>query len=223
MGDTNQLKFVENHCDELEGPFLEVGSKDYGSTQDLRRIFASKGEYVGVDMSSGPGVDIVLDMTSDFAVIDKALKSVRFGTIFCLSVLEHCHRPFHMAENLVSLLKPGGTLVLSAPFCWKIHGYPNDYWRFTPEGIKQLFSGIHFIDKWCVAATSRTGEFLPIDQDLTKITFSFRAHRESGHFLRAVSAKTMKVLASAGLFTWLAGYRYVYPPTNIFMIGKRDG
>lgn len=223
MGDINQLTFIKNRGEEFKGPFLEVGSKDYGSTQDLRSVFASKGEYIGVDMDAGPSVDIVLDMTDDFAIIDDALKNLRFGTIFCLSVLEHCHKPFHMAENLTSLLESGGTLVVSAPFSWKIHAYPNDYWRFTPEGLKLLFSGIQFADNFCVAATSRKDEFFHMDQDLSKISFSFGAHKKRGYFFRAISAKTLKVLSSLGFFTWFAGYRYVYPPTNIFMIGKRKG
>lgn len=221
MGDINQLTFVKNHREELKGPFLEVGSKDYGSTQDLHSVFASKGEYIGVDMSAGPGVDIVLDMTKDFVIIDDAIKNMRFGTVFCLSVLEHCHKPFNMAENLTNLLEIGGTLVVSAPFSWKIHAYPNDYWRFTPEGMKLLFPRIQFADNYCVATTSRKGEFFPMDHDLSKISFSFRVHKERGCFLRAICAKTLKVLASIGFFKWLAGYRYVYPPTNIIMIGKR--
>lgn len=39
MGDLNQLSFVKSHQSVLRGPFLEVGSKDYGSTQDLRLLF----------------------------------------------------------------------------------------------------------------------------------------------------------------------------------------
>lgn len=39
VGDIDQLKFVQAHSAELRGPFLEVGSHDYGSTQDLRALF----------------------------------------------------------------------------------------------------------------------------------------------------------------------------------------
>ena len=44
--------------------------------------------YVGIDISEGKGVDLVLDFTDDFNEIDKRLHGERFGTIFCFSVME---------------------------------------------------------------------------------------------------------------------------------------
>ena len=55
MGDVNQYQFVLKHRAKLSGPFLEVGSRDYGSTQDLRSLFPGK-SYVGVDLSAGQSV-----------------------------------------------------------------------------------------------------------------------------------------------------------------------
>ena len=141
MGDANQHRFVLELKDRLSGPFLEIGSRNYGNTQDLRSLF--KGDtYIGADLSDGDGVDVVLDLTQSFEVIDEKLGHQRFGTIFSFSVMEHCDNPFLMAENMVQLLKPGGKVVLSVPFAWKFHGYPSDYWRFTTEGVKKLFPRI---------------------------------------------------------------------------------
>ena len=58
MGDKNQYQFVLRHKDELFGPFLEVGSRDYGETQDLRPLFPGE-TYIGIDLSEGKGVDIL--------------------------------------------------------------------------------------------------------------------------------------------------------------------
>jgi len=220
MGDINQLEFIKKFKEQFEGPFLEVGSKDYGSTQDLRCLFAHKCKYVGVDVEEGRGVDIVLDLTKDFKEIDNVLGSERFGTIFCLSVLEHCEQPFKMAQNMMSLLKDNGRIVISAPFSWKIHGYPSDYWRFTPEGIKKLFAEIEFEPKKCLAATSRVNEFQTLDEEFGKISFSFSKHKQKGHPLRGISAKLLKILSRAGILSWISGYRYLYAPTNIIMIGQ---
>ena len=107
MGDINQFTFVGKFVNELKAPFLEVGSKDYGSTQNFRPLFAGKGEYVGVDMEDGPGVDVVLDLTDEFQKVDAKLSGKRFSTVICLSVLEHCDQPFKIAENLMRLMKPG--------------------------------------------------------------------------------------------------------------------
>jgi len=220
MGDVNQLAFIRRHADELAGPYLEVGSKDYGSTQDLRTLFARRGEYLGVDMEDGPGVDLVLDLTDEWTTIDQRLAGIRFGTVFCLSVLEHCTQPFEMAENLTRLLAPGGCVCVSVPFAWKYHGYPADYWRFTHEGVKQLFPQLVFDPEHCAAATSRPGELRPIDENVGRINFSSKAHWRQRRFVRGLSAKVLSLAAAVGPLRWLAGYRYVMAPTNLLMIGR---
>ena len=224
MGDVNQLRFVQRHADRLLGPYLEVGSKDYGTTQDLRAIFAARDAYLGVDLEEGPGVDVVLDLTSDFRHVDAALHGARFGTVFCLSVLEHCEQPFRLARNVTRLLRPHGRVCVAAPFAFKFHGYPCDYWRFTHQGIKRLFPELDFPPEDAVAATSKPGEFLPLDEDLGRIVFGTKAHWRKGRIVRGVSAKAMGLLARAGIFAWLSGYRYVLAPTEILMIGtlKQD-
>jgi hypothetical protein len=220
MGDINQLIFIRKYVEQLEGPFLEIGSKNYGSTQDLRALFANKDKYVGVDMEDGSGVDVVLDLTEDFEQIDAKLCGQRFGTIFCLSVLEHCGQPFKMAENSTLLLREKGRICVSVPFSWKIHGYPNDYWRFTPEGIKRLFPRVDFDKGQSLAATSKENEFQKLDAEFGKISFSLSKHRKNGHTLRGVSARVLKMLSHFGVLSWLTGYRYLYAPTNILMIGQ---
>ncbi|MBN2588506.1 MAG: class I SAM-dependent methyltransferase [Sedimentisphaerales bacterium] len=222
MGDINQLTFIKEHLDKFSGPFLEVGSKDYGTTQDLRSLFKSKAEYTGLDMEAGQGVDIVLDLTNDFKKIDSELGNKRFGTIFCLSVLEHCDNPFKMAENLAILLKPGGMICIGVPFSWQIHGYPNDYWRFTPEGVKKLFPSVKFDMDKSTAATSKVNDFKNIDDDLGKISFSYSKHKKNGHTMRGISAKFLKMLSKIGIFTWLTGYRHLFAPTGFIMIGKLE-
>ena len=219
MGDVNQLLFVKRHLGRLEGPYLEVGSKDYGSTQDLRSLVGAGARYVGVDLEPGPGVDVLADLAGPFEAVDEALGGGRFGTVFCFSVLEHCRQPFAMAENLTGLLRGGGSVCLSVPFAWKFHGYPSDYWRFTHEGVKLLFPRLGFDADACVWASSRKGDFHALDEGLGKISLGSKAHFRRGRLLRGLSAKLLKLLLRAGLFGWLSGYRYVLAPTSVLMIG----
>lgn len=221
MGDVNQYTFVKQAADELQPPFLEVGSKNYGNTQDVRSLLSPHGRYVGVDMAAGDGVDVVMDMTRDFAEIDEALGGERFGAIICLSVLEHCDQPFRMAENMTRLLKPGGRVCVSVPFAWQFHGYPSDYWRFTHEGVRKLFPELEFHNKDGSATTSKVDSFSPLDNEIGKIPISSSFHRRQGHALRGVSAGMFKMLSKVGLFRWLAGYHYVMAPTMVSMVGTR--
>lgn len=219
MGDVNQLAFAKSIAGQMTGPFLEIGSKNYGSTQDLRTLFQPQGEYVGVDMAAGNGVDIVQDMTVDFATVDSVLNGQRFGAIFCMSVLEHCAQPFNMAENLTKLLAPGGKLCVSVPFAWQFHGYPSDYWRFTHEGVKQLFPDIDFSEQPGVSVTSQEGDFRDLDNEIGKIPLSGGYYRKRGQWAKGLAAGFGRLLANIGIGRWLLGYRYVMAPTMITMIG----
>jgi len=219
MGDINQFQFINEQREKLVGPFLEIGSRDYGSTQDLRSLFPDK-EYVGVDLSEGDGVDVALDLTQPFDVVDGVLGSRRFGTIFSLSVMEHCDNPFLMAENMTRLLKPGGKVVLSVPFAWKFHGYPSDYWRFTAEGVKKLFPQLDWADagpgQW---HSPKRGDFRKIDESIGLAPLSGKYYREQGMFLRGIGVDLLKICRSLGLFRWLLSSRYLILPTMINMVG----
>ncbi len=219
MGDLNQLKFIHLHANELQGPFLEVGSRNYGNTQDLRSIFSEGNNYVSIDLTEGAGVDLVLDLTINFEEIDHKLEGKRFGTIFCLSVMEHCSQPFLMADNLTRLLDENGKLVLSVPFAWRFHGYPSDYWRFTHEGVLKLFPKLSFNLEQGMTASPESSEFNPVDTNTGLISFGTRDHWSKGRYLRGLSAKTMKLLGKIGIFRWLVGNGYVLAPTMINLIG----
>ncbi len=116
------------------GATLIVGSKLYDGREDRRLRYESA---VGVDMLPGDGVDLVLNLEEP---LPKGLG--KFDHIECLSVLEHSRRPWKLAANLQRLLVDGGTLHLSAPFVWRVHAYPHDYFRYTKEGVRSLFERI---------------------------------------------------------------------------------
>ena len=209
MRRTHQVTFIERYAPPLSGPYLEVGSRDYGASRSPRTLFDDVDDWVGVDLEPGPGVDVAMDLTADFDEVDEALGGRRFGTIFCFATLEHCAQPFTMAENLTRLLRPDGHLVLGVPFAFKFHAFPSDYWRFTPEGVRKLFPKLEFDPAHAAAATSRPGEFMPLDEHVGRIRFSATAQRKSGHPLRAVSATFLKLLGRIGILRWLTAYRQV--------------
>jgi SAM-dependent methyltransferase len=63
-----------------------------------------------------------------------------FDIIVCQQVFEHVARPFHAALGLYHLLRPGGVVFWSAPFLERAHGVPNDFFRYTEGGARQIFS-----------------------------------------------------------------------------------
>ena len=62
-----------------------------------------------------------------------------FDRVFCFDTLEHVSNPFVFADHLIRIVKPGGFLYVSTIFNYVYHPSPDDFWRFTPEGLKQCF------------------------------------------------------------------------------------
>lgn len=218
MGDVNQYDFVRTNRSLFQEPLLEVGSRDYGTTQNLRELYPDQA-YLGIDMLDGDGVDLVLDLTQPFDDVDRQLKGKRFNAIFCMSVLEHCDQPFRMAENMTRLLNPEGKMFISVPFAFKFHGYPSDYWRFTHEGVKKLFPALTFDSQLDHVSTQTQGDRFPIDTNLGRLHFSGSWHRRQGHWFRGLTSDVLRLLSRIGLYHWLVRDRYVLRPTMINMVG----
>jgi SAM-dependent methyltransferase len=155
MGDRNQLIYLQRFVQQVDGPVLEVGSREYGSTSSFRAIYT--GEYVGVDMSEGPGVDVVADLTGTTAGLGEG----RFALAICCSVLEHVRKPWRFAENLTRLVRPGGQLYISVPWVWRYHPYPDDYFRFSARGVESLFEDFEWGQRQY--STSVEGEFIDLE------------------------------------------------------------
>jgi hypothetical protein len=127
---------------ELADPIVEFGSLQVEPDQpgDLRPLFAGR-RFLGTDMREGAGVDRVED-----------LRALRFadgeiGTALCLDTLEHCEDPIAAGRELSRVVSPdGGTLIVSSVMLMPIHGYPSDYWRFTPEGLRVVMKGFDDVD-----------------------------------------------------------------------------
>jgi SAM-dependent methyltransferase len=66
-----------------------------------------------------------------------------FDVVICEQVLEHVVDPWAAARNLRGLCAPGGHVVVSTPFMIRVHELwgMQDYWRFTPRGLRTLLEG----------------------------------------------------------------------------------
>jgi hypothetical protein len=76
--------------------------------------------------------------TADLCAENPQITAARFACVFCTEVLEHTLQPFDAVRELHRILTPGGRLVLSVPFNFRIHGPLPDCWRFTEHGLRAL-------------------------------------------------------------------------------------
>lgn len=123
------------------GNVIELGS--FNVNGGVRHIFNDADDYVGLDMSRGPGVDIVANIHE----ADK-LFEYRADTILCLETLEHDNQPWLSVEAMRNLLIPGGFLVISTPLNgFPEHRYPKDYFRYLKDSYTDwFFDGYDILD-----------------------------------------------------------------------------
>ncbi len=113
--------------------FLELGS--YNRQQmplgNARTTIEGRGlSWQGTDIEAGPDVDFTLDMLDADAV---AAIRERWDTVLVMNLLEHVYDPIRVLESALTLVKPGGQLVIVGPVVWALHDYPRDYWRPLPD------------------------------------------------------------------------------------------
>jgi len=83
------------------------------------------GEYTGggnEGLSSSPWDATKVEICSDITSIPEPDAS--FDAILCSEVLEHVPEPTHALDEFTRLLKPGGILILTAPFASNVHMAP---------------------------------------------------------------------------------------------------
>jgi ubiquinone/menaquinone biosynthesis C-methylase UbiE len=102
-------------------------------------------QYRGADGASRPGtwqygaIDYVSDATT-VPVPDGS-----FDAVLCTEVLEHVPEPILVIRELGRILKPGGTLFLSAPLGSGLHQQPYHYYGgFTPHFYRKFLSQFGF-------------------------------------------------------------------------------
>jgi SAM-dependent methyltransferase len=120
----------------LPGPVFEFGSYIVAGQENignLRPLFPGR-RYVGCDMRVGPGVDRVEDL-AQLTLADGSAKS-----ILCVETLEHVFDVHRAVEEMLRVLAPGGTIVITTPFNLHLHGHPDDYWRVTPSCLQRLLA-----------------------------------------------------------------------------------
>jgi SAM-dependent methyltransferase len=114
----------------LHGPgeVLELG----GSEGTLKEICESVGYVVKV-APNYPATDIHLLPYGDAC----------FDGILLDQVLEHLRQPWSAVREVWRVLRNGGFVIATTPLLFRYHagnGW-SDYWRFTPDGLTELFQG----------------------------------------------------------------------------------
>lgn len=122
----------------LRGDVLDVGA---GTGSGLK-FLAEGSQYYPTDIDSARDYrDTTISrkgvaLAKVCSVYDIDYADNRFDACMALNLLEHLEDPDRAVAEMRRVVKPDGLVFLLVPFYFPVHGYPNDYWRWTPLGLR---------------------------------------------------------------------------------------
>ncbi|HMS32612.1 MAG TPA: hypothetical protein PKC91_00865 [Ignavibacteria bacterium] len=218
MATRNQISFIEINKEFITEPILLVGSKQYEyDKENLQSCLKKLGfsDITGIDLFEGEGVDYAVDITDSSADFIKNHREF-FSTVICMEVLTNVRNPFKASENIISMMKKGGTAIMSECYVRKISKMPIDLWRFTYDGTKELFSGLAFQDSRAMISLTRdkVDKLMPLKYPLPQL-LSEKHEDESniGFMIRRIHRKYF----GKGIFK----ISRLMPETTIYSLAKK--
>lgn len=218
MATINQISFLKLNKAQISDPILIIGSRQYDyDKENIKSSLLKLGfkDITGLDIFEGEGVDHVADITeadSDFI----KNHSEYYSTVICMEVLTHVRNPFNASQSIVTLLKSGGTAILSECYVRKISKMPVDLWRFTYDGTKELFSQLTFDDSKAMISLTRekNEKLLPLRYPLPQLLAQKHTDESGmGFFIRRIHRKFF----ADGIFK----ISRLLPETTIYSIAKK--
>ncbi|MFK5913743.1 MAG: class I SAM-dependent methyltransferase [Woeseiaceae bacterium] len=127
-------------------------------------------EYIGLNHSDENADPDILGDATDLPVDTESI-----DIVFTTQVIEHVPEPQKMMNECFRVLKPGGALILSAPFYWPIHEEPYDFYRYTQYGLEYMLKTAGF-KSWEIKSDG--GDWaqilLSINLKVSKVLFPLR-------------------------------------------------
>ncbi len=138
------------------GTLLDVGC----GRKPYQKLFQPHVErYLGLEYSPGSGYrGNLADFCGDAGYLPIADSSV--DTILCTEVMEHLPDPERAVSEFARVLRPGGTVIATAPFFYPIHD-SYDFFRYSPDGLKTMMER-HGLTVDTVEPLSGTGVTLAV-------------------------------------------------------------
>ncbi len=114
------------------GPAPDV--LDYGADDaPYRRHLPKRASYRSADLAGNPRADVEIRPDGTLPLGDETV-----DLVLSTQVLEHVDDPVRYLSECTRVLRPGGSLVLTTHGIMYIHRDPQDYWRWTCDGLEKV-------------------------------------------------------------------------------------
>jgi SAM-dependent methyltransferase len=121
------------------GPWLDLAGGQSPSYHRVLALAAADIHPIMVDICAPGCPGVVADLNRPLPFREASATAVIF-----LNALHIFPDPQSVLRDTVRVLRPGGLLVLVAPFVFHENPEPHDCWRFTGEGLRLILNDIGF-------------------------------------------------------------------------------
>lgn len=105
--------------------------------------FYNKGIVETLDIDKNSNSTYIADITANNRNI---IANNRFDVVIFTEVLEHTLNPFDAINEIYRILKPGGVLVMTTPFNFRIYNPLPDCWRISEHGLRHLLKNFSSVE-----------------------------------------------------------------------------
>jgi SAM-dependent methyltransferase len=82
----------------------------------------------------------------DYDICDRPVGFAVCDLLIAEQVFEHIPNPRKAAQNVFAMLRGGGHFLVTTPFLLKVHPFPQDFYRWTEDGIRFLLEDAGFVN-----------------------------------------------------------------------------
>ncbi len=137
---------MNNECFglELSGKVLDLGSgKNLAS---YHRFFKKSADLNVHTLDLDFKDNEIKGKFIDFEKTPLFSKNEEIDIVLGFNLLEHIFNYKFLVSEIERVLKPGGKFFGATPFLVGYHADPKDYWRYTSESLREIFSTAGFVD-----------------------------------------------------------------------------
>lgn len=163
----------------VKGRVLDLGAGKAKYKEILRK---NSTDYIACDVKKSKNIDMICD------VADLTFPPELFDTVISTQVFEHIDNPFLVVREIKKVLKPGGHTIITAPFMVPFHPDPKDNFRFSKEGLEEIFKSHGFE----IVESEIYGGFFMVLYEMIHFSWFNLYKRKSGRFI-AVIEKIAKI------------------------------